>query len=103
MAKVCLSPLPAQVFFQLYVVIRLPICPVHLAAPHVAGVAALILQRNPDLTADSVRSILAHSADKIGPYKYNKDSTKVYGTWNEYYGYGLVNAANAVKRTPRKE
>ncbi len=72
-----------------------------MAAPHVAGVAALILQRNPDLTADSVRSILAHSADKIGPYNY--DTTKVYGTWNEYFGYGLVNAANAVKRTPRKE
>ena len=72
-----------------------------MAAPHVAGVAALILQRNPDLTADSVRSILAKSADKIGPYRY--DTTKVYGTWNKYYGYGLVNAANAVKRTPRKE
>lgn len=74
-----------------------------MATPHVAGVAALILQRNPDLTVDSVRSILAKSTDKIGPYKYQKDSTKVYGTWNKYYGYGLVNAAKAVKNTKRKE
>ena len=72
-----------------------------MAAAHVAGVAALILQRNPDLTADGVRSILAHSADTIGPYNY--DTIKTYGPWNRYYGYGLVNAANAVKRTPRKE
>ena len=72
-----------------------------MAAPHVAGVAALILQRNPDLTASDVRRILAQSADKIGTVGYTV--RKEYGLWNEYYGYGLVNATKAVKRTPRKE
>lgn len=72
-----------------------------MAAPHVAGVAALILQRNPDLTARDVRRILAQSADKIGTVGYTL--RKEYGLWNEYYGYGLVNAAKAVKLTPRKE
>lgn len=72
-----------------------------MAAPHVAGVAALILQRNPDLKASDVRRILAQSADKIGTVGYTV--RKEYGLWNEYYGYGLVNATKAVKRTPRKE
>ena len=27
--------------------------------------------------------------------------TKTYGTWNERYGYGLVDAYNAVINTPR--
>ena len=72
-----------------------------MAAPHVAGVAALMLQRNPDLTASDVRRILAKSADKIGTFGYTV--RKEYGFWNEYYGYGLVNATKAVKRTPRKE
>ena len=25
------------------------------------------------------------------------------GTWNEYYGYGLVDALKAVQNTPRKQ
>ncbi len=29
-------------------------------------------------------------------------TNKKYGTWNEYYGYGLVNASNAVKLTPKQ-
>ena len=70
-----------------------------MACPHVAGVAALILERNPRLSAVKVREIMARNAKKIGSYSYSK--TKVYGTWNEHYGYGLVDAYNSVINTPR--
>jgi len=70
-----------------------------MAAPHVAGVASLILERNPELTATKVREIIAKNAQKIGSYPY--DTTKTYGTWNEHYGYGLVDAYNAIINTPR--
>lgn len=61
------------------------------ACPIVAGVAALILEANPSLTAKEVKTILQDTANKIGDLRdYNKHghSTK--------YGYGRVNAANAV-------
>lgn len=70
-----------------------------MACPHVSGVAALILERNPSLNAAKVREIIAENAEKVGAYPY--DTTKKYGTWNEKYGYGLVNAYNAVANTPR--
>ncbi len=70
-----------------------------MAAPHVAGVAALVLERNPNLTATQVREILARSAKKVGNYEY--DTVKEFGTWNERYGYGLIDAYNAVINTPR--
>lgn len=71
-----------------------------MACPHVSGVAALILSRNPDLSALEVREIIAKSAIKIGTKPYN--IMKEFGLWNEYYGYGILNAANAVKNTPKK-
>ena len=46
-----------------------------------------------------VRSILARSAKKIGDYEY--DTEKEFGVWNEHYGYGLIDAYNAVTLTPR--
>lgn len=70
-----------------------------MACPHVAGVAALILERNPQLTAEMVRKIIAENAKKVGSIAY--DEIKEYGTWNEYYGYGLVDAAQSVINTPR--
>lgn len=70
-----------------------------MAAPHVAGVAALVLERNPNLTAYQVRDILARSAKKIGDYEY--DTEKEFGVWNEHYGYGLIEAYNAVRLTPK--
>lgn len=70
-----------------------------MAAPHVAGVAALILERNPKLKAEKVREIMARNAKKIGTYGY--DTTKEFGSWNEYYGYGLVDAYESVLNTPR--
>lgn len=70
-----------------------------MACPHVAGVAALILERNPKLSARQVREIIAKNTKKIGSLPYNINKT--YGTWNEKYGYGLVDAYKAITNTPR--
>ncbi len=71
-----------------------------MACPHVAGLAALILERNPSLTAKKVREIIAKNTKKVGTVPYS--TNKTYGTWNEYYGYGLIDAYKAVINTPRK-
>ncbi len=57
-----------------------------MAAPHVAGVAALVLSRNPSLTVDQVEQILTASADDLGE-----------PGWDPYFGYGRVNAYRAVQ------
>jgi subtilisin family serine protease len=66
------------------------------ATPLVAGICALILSANPNLTAREVKQILMQTADKIGsPSEYfNGQSLK--------YGYGRVNAANAVREAFRR-
>ena len=69
-----------------------------MACPHVAGVAALILERNSELTATQVNSIINGNAKKIEGVDF--DVTKSDGTWNEEYGYGLVDAYSAVINTP---
>ena len=69
-----------------------------MAAPHVAGLAALILERNPDLTNYEVREIIGTNTKKVGNMSY--DMLKEFGTWNEYYGYGLVDAYESVINTP---
>lgn len=71
-----------------------------MACPHVAGLAALILERNPSLTAKKVREIIARNTKKVGNIPYS--TNKRYGTWNENYGYGLIDAYQAVINTPRK-
>jgi len=67
----------------------------------VAGICALMLSANPDLTAREVKDILRSTADKIGsPSEY------VNGR-SEKYGYGRVNAdkavAEALRRRDRRE
>lgn len=52
------------------------------AAPHVAGVAALLLGKEPSLTPDQVRERLRSTALSLGD--------------SYYYGYGLVNAQAAL-------
>ena len=49
-----------------------------MACPHVAGLAALILERNPRLTVTLVNDIIENN-----------------------YGYGLINAEQALINTPR--
>jgi hypothetical protein len=60
------------------------------ATPNAAGVAALVLSVNPDLTGQEVRDILQSTADKIGEVEYDQDGH------HDQYGYGRVNAERAV-------
>lgn len=69
-----------------------------MACPHVAGVAALILERNSELTVSQVNSIICSNAKKIPRVTFNY--TKPDGSWSYQYGYGLVDAYNAVINTP---
>ncbi len=69
------------------------------AAPHVSGIAALILERNPNLTANQVREIIARNTTKVGGESAYSDMRE-FGSWRPKYGYGLVNAYEAVKNTP---
>lgn len=69
-----------------------------MACPHVAGIAALVIQRNPYLTSDQVNAVIESSAKKIGSIPYNPGYEN--GTWNTEFGYGLADAYNAVINTP---
>jgi subtilisin family serine protease len=69
------------------------------ACPHVAGVAALVLSVNPNLTVQQVRNIIESTAQKVRPdlYTYSTTSGHPNGTWNNQMGYGLVDAYAAVQ------
>ncbi|MDN7241643.1 S8 family serine peptidase [Planococcus sp. N028] len=60
-----------------------------MAAPVVSGVAALILSKNPLLSPDQVENILAKSSVDLGSEG-----------WDYFYGYGRVDALQALKKTP---
>ncbi len=67
------------------------------ATPLVAGIAALMLSVNPDLTLDQVRDIIRRTADKIGDRStYHLDENTGL-SHSELFGYGRVNAAKAVR------
>lgn len=71
-----------------------------MAAPHVSGIASLIISENPQLTRAEVVRIIQHTAKKISPgglYTFNpKDYMFAEETWNQEVGYGLVDATAAV-------
>ncbi|MDB6119528.1 MAG: hypothetical protein JWO08_3309, partial [Verrucomicrobiaceae bacterium] len=52
------------------------------ATPLAAGIAALMLSRNPDLTAEEIRTIMHKTCDKVGGVTYAQDGT------HPMYGYG---------------
>lgn len=56
-----------------------------MACPHVAGVAALVWSRFPNMTRDEVRFQLRKTVDDLG----------VVG-FDDYYGYGRINARKAL-------
>ena len=56
-----------------------------MASPHVAAVAALVKEADPRLTPSEIRTILRNSAEDHGD-----------PGWDSAYGYGIVNAYQAV-------
>ncbi len=57
-----------------------------MAAPHVAGLAALIWSYTPSLSRSQVQELIQTSADDLGS-----------PGWDEQYGYGRINAANVFR------
>ena len=55
------------------------------SAPFVSGLAALILSKDPSLSAEEVRQSIRVSADDTGD-----------AGWDEYFGYGRINAYHAM-------
>jgi subtilisin family serine protease len=68
------------------------------ACPNAAGVMALILSVNPNLTMASARQIIETTCDKVGGYTYSTNvSGQPNGTWSNDLGYGRVNAFAALQ------
>ncbi len=55
-----------------------------MAAPHVAGVAALVLSQHPNYTAEQIRALLRSTARDVGA-----------AGWDILFGYGVVDAGAA--------
>jgi kexin len=67
------------------------------ATPFVAGVVAMIIEANPLLCANDVMSVLANTSTLIDATHKEWKLTAGGHMYSTYYGFGLVNAANAVR------
>jgi len=78
------------------------------ACPLVAGVAALVLSANPDLTAAEVKQILEQTADKVvdttpdAQFSLRKGTYEVGGRC-DWFGFGKVNAFKAVQAAVQQQ
>lgn len=66
------------------------------AAPHVAGLAALIRSRYPALSSLQVRSIIERTAEKVGVLPYADDAIFRNGPRNVEMGYGRIHVLHAL-------
>ena len=74
-----------------------------MASPHVAGVAALIMQKNPNLTQSQVEAIITSSALPIPAGTYTdplQGFVNDWGTGADEQGTGLLQADGALAATP---
>ena len=68
-----------------------------MAAPHVAGLVALLRTQNSSLTVSGVKTILATTSDKVGgTYGSDPYGTCAGCTWSSWFGYGRINVDRAL-------
>lgn len=60
------------------------------AAPFVSGLAALILQKKPTMTASEVRAYISKNCKKLPSYSFTSNTSHPHGSWNNEIGYGLI-------------
>jgi len=65
------------------------------SCPNAAGVAALVLSINNNISRSLAYEYLCRGAEKVDKVHYN--TLKSFGWWNAYYGYGRVNAYYSLK------
>ncbi len=73
-----------------------------LSSPLTAGVIALILSVNSNISYGAARLLLESTTDKVTPATYSYSSGvsgQPNGSWNYDMGYGRINAYKAVKAT----
>ncbi len=67
-----------------------------------AGIAGLVISANPELTAKEVRKIIEQSTNRIVDNESDPVLNHSKGNYtnkhSEWFGYGKVNAAKAVKK-----
>ena len=75
------------------------------AAPSVAGVVALMLEANPNLTWRDVKHIIATTADQVSPSRsytlasipqYEWETNTAGYTFHNHFGFGKIDGAEAV-------
>lgn len=66
------------------------------AAPHVAGIAALLRSRYPSMSAGQVRNVIERTAQKTGGFTFAETAGKPNGPWHKQMGYGLIDAYRAL-------
>lgn len=83
-------------------------CGTSFATPLAAGVAALMLFVNKNLSPAKILEILCLTAEKIEPAKANYQMSNAqgqpypYGSFSQTHGYGRINAAAAIKEVIRR-
>lgn len=83
-----------------------------MAAPHVSGVAALMLSVNPNLTPTQVREILRSTAQRVDDSNLKSTNPALAARtavgrpnerWDAYYGFGVVDALKAIETVINKQ
>jgi subtilisin family serine protease len=80
-----------------------------MSAPHVAGVIARLLSVQNYLTCEEIRDLLISTADPVPGEEqdaatfeampvHDVDAAYKDRKWHPKWGYGILNAANAMKR-----
>ena len=73
-----------------------------VACPIVAGVAALMIADNPEISRDSVETILKRTAYRLQQFSFAQEISPDCGGWEPKVGHGLVDAYAAIIEVNKK-